>query len=203
MTVISGTPAYIQVANDLRSQIRGGKLRPGDKLPSSAELRAKYAVSNTVIRDAVNELRRAGFVVGQQGKGVFVTSETPDSADTAPSELAVRVQALEARVSSLEEEDDQDQDLREQVADLQAIVIDLYARLGFPNPLKPSRGDAARTTDPVALSFPIPIKEALSQSRARDESGDLPQERPAREAGGTSASADQEPRDSEAPSPAR
>lgn len=161
MTVISGTPAYIQVAADLRSQIESGKLRPGDKLLSSAQLRAKYAVSNTVIRDAVNELRRAGFVVGQQGKGVFVTSKAPDSADVAPGEVAV-------------------QELREQVADLHALVIDLYARLGFPIPLKTPRGDASRTSDPVALSFPVPIGEALS--RAHDESDDPRQEDPVHQA---------------------
>lgn len=173
MTVISGTPAYHQVAADLRSQIQSGKLRPGDKLPSSAELRAKYAVSNTVIRDAVNELRRAGLVVGQQGKGVFVTSKTPDSADATPGELAARVQALEDRVSSLEEEDTGD--LREQVADLHALLVDFYTRLGFPLPLKAARGDAARTSDLTALSFPVPIKEALR--RAYEEPDDLLQER--------------------------
>lgn len=173
MTVISGTPAFIQVANDLRSQIRDGKLRPGDKLLSSAELRAKYAVSNTVIRDAVNELRRAGLVVGQQGKGVFVTSKTPESADAAPGELGTRVQALEGRVSSLEEDA---RDLREQVADLHTLLIDLYTRLEFPVPLKAKSGDAARARDLAAISFPVPIKEALR--RTDDEPGDFPQERP-------------------------
>jgi hypothetical protein len=31
MTVISGTPAYMQVAAELRSQIESGELAPGDK----------------------------------------------------------------------------------------------------------------------------------------------------------------------------
>lgn len=171
MTVISGTPAYIQVANDLRDQIREGKLHPGDQLLSSAQLRAKYRVSNTVIRDAVNELRRAGFVVGQQGKGVFVADAIPDEgASAASDELTTLVQALSSRVSSLEE--DSNQELREEVADLRAAIIDLYARLGFPIPAKLARGDAARTSDPVALSFPTSIREALSSGDAEPE--DLP-----------------------------
>ena len=72
MTVMSGTPAYLQVAADLRAQIERGELTPGAQLPSNAQLRGIYSVSNTVIRDAINELRRAGLVIGQQGKGGFV-----------------------------------------------------------------------------------------------------------------------------------
>jgi GntR family transcriptional regulator len=167
MTVLSGTPAYIQVATELRSQIESGELQPGSKLPSITELRAQYSVSNTVIRDAVNELRRAGLVVGQQGKGVFVASSTREAGGTSPG-LAARVQALEGHVSSLE--DDHVQDLRDQVADLRATVIDLYVRLGFPIPPKLGGSDEARTTDPVALSFPVSLKGNLS--RPADEPED-------------------------------
>lgn len=162
MTVISGTPAYMQVAAELRSQIESGELAPGDKLLSNAELRARYSVSNTVIRDAINDLRRAGLVVGQQGKGVFVASPAQGAGGTSPNELAARVQALEDRVDSPKGDDAQD--LRSQITDLRDSVIDLYTRLGFPFPPKLAgpRGDEARTTDPVALSFPGPLRGHLS-----------------------------------------
>jgi GntR family transcriptional regulator len=161
MTVISGTPAFIQVATELRSQIESGELQPDSKLPSSSELRAQYSVSNTVIRDAINELRRAGLVVGQQGKGVFVASPARGAVGASPDALAARVLVLEDHVNSLEE--DRAQDLRDQVADLRDAVIDLYRRLGFPIPAKLAGSDEARTTDPVALSFPIPLKGNLSR----------------------------------------
>src|SRR5450756_935886 len=152
MTLMSGTPAFKQVAAELRSQIESGDLAPGDKLMSSAELRARYSVSNTVIRDAINDLRRAGLVIGQQGKGVFVASPGQNAGGTSPNELAARVQALEDRTGSPEGDDAQD--LRGQIADLRDSVIDLYVRLGFPLPLKLGGpgADEARTTDPVALS---------------------------------------------------
>jgi hypothetical protein len=131
-----------------------------------------------VIRDAINDLRRAGLVVGQQGKGVFVASPAQGAGGTSPNELAARVQALEDRVDSPEGDDAQD--LRSQIADLRDSVIDLYARLGFPLPLKLAGPgtDEARTTDPVALSFPIPLRGHLS---APDREPDTAQPEPAQQ----------------------
>src|ERR1700753_4049802 len=108
MTSITGTAAYLQVADDLRQQIARGELAPEAKLPSMAELREKYSVSNTVIRDALNELRREGLIVGQQGKGVYVRAagERPVSAaDLAKrlDELVSTVNELGQRVQSLEQ----------------------------------------------------------------------------------------------------
>lgn len=138
MTTMSGTPAYLQVAADLRSQIERGDLSPGAQLPSSARLQEIYSVSNTVIRDAVKELRRAGLVVGQQGKGVFV--QEPDrtaSDDGSPlPDLERRLEALERQANAPADADvsAEIQGLRREVAILRTYIIDLYARMGAPYP---------------------------------------------------------------------
>ena len=106
MTTMSGMPAYLQVADDLRVQIRTGALKPGAQLPSMTQLRQRYSVSNTVVRDALNELRRDGLVVGQQGKGVFVRppGESATSANGSDDSAALRreVADLQRRVGALE-----------------------------------------------------------------------------------------------------
>lgn len=137
MTVISGTPAYIQVAASLRAKIESGKLRPGSRLPSHAELRKIHAVSNTVIRDAIKELRRDGLVVGQQGKGVFVAASLvrPACGASPPADLAARLAALEDSLDAL---DRAAQDLRSQVAGIRADVTALRAAAG-PPPAEASR----------------------------------------------------------------
>ncbi|MGW1993241.1 GntR family transcriptional regulator [Embleya sp. NPDC001921] len=66
----SGTPAYEQVADELRQRIAG--MKPGDKLPSLPKLQEEFGVSVTVIRMALAELRHEGRVVTHQGKGAFV-----------------------------------------------------------------------------------------------------------------------------------
>lgn len=68
-----GGPYYAQIAADIRAQIEQGVLKPGDRLPSIAQLRERYGVSASVIQWATVMLKAEGLVVGQPGKGVFVT----------------------------------------------------------------------------------------------------------------------------------
>lgn len=70
-------PAYLQVARDIREQIKSGQLKPGDKLPSFSALCEHYEVSGTVIRTAMILLKAEGVLDGRQGKGVYVTDVLP------------------------------------------------------------------------------------------------------------------------------
>lgn len=72
----SGRPAYLQIVDELRGQIRAGSLPPGTALPSIAQLCERFDVSASVVKAAISVLRTEGVVIGQQGKGVFVR-ETP------------------------------------------------------------------------------------------------------------------------------
>ncbi|PWU43458.1 GntR family transcriptional regulator [Micromonospora globispora] len=66
------TPFYERIANDIRTKIKSGELKPGDKLPSISELCRQYGVSTQVIRSAMLTLRAEGLVEGHQGRGVYV-----------------------------------------------------------------------------------------------------------------------------------
>lgn len=77
MAGFSGRPAYIQIADDLRSRIIDGELRGGDKLPTEADLMADYGVSRIVVRQAVEVLRNEGLVVSQRGSGTYVREQRP------------------------------------------------------------------------------------------------------------------------------
>ena len=101
MTELSGEPAYQQVANDLRRQIRKGSMPAGHRLPSTSQLMATYGHSSTVIKAAINELRADGLVVGQQGKGVFVRE--PSGAGERPTG-SDQFRTLMAQVKSLRDE---------------------------------------------------------------------------------------------------
>lgn len=72
MTLVPGVPLYHQIAEDLKRQIEAGVLKPGDKLPSTRELREIYSVSETVIRFVMVELKAQSLVYGQPGRGVYV-----------------------------------------------------------------------------------------------------------------------------------
>ncbi len=68
---------YHQIGEILESEIREF-LKPGDNLPSEAELAVRFGVNRHTIRRAVEELIANGLVERIHGKGIFVT-EAPIS----------------------------------------------------------------------------------------------------------------------------
>lgn len=69
---ISPIPYYYQLEQLLREEIENGKLKPGDALPSEAELCSTFIVSRTVVRQALNKLCQDGIVYKEKGRGTFV-----------------------------------------------------------------------------------------------------------------------------------
>jgi len=65
-------PAYAQLVRILSEEIAQGIYRPGDQLPSEAQLCARFDVSGMTVRRAINILVDRGVVSASQGKGTFV-----------------------------------------------------------------------------------------------------------------------------------
>ena len=76
----------------LKDKILAGDLAPGAKLPSEAELVEEYAVSRTVVREAVTRLRAEGLVETQQGRGSFVLA-VPEASSFSVEASAIRTHA--------------------------------------------------------------------------------------------------------------
>lgn len=70
------TPKYIAIRDWLSRQIAAGGFARGEQLPSEHELMARFAVSRVTVRQALDELRRAGIIDAQRGKGYFVSRLT-------------------------------------------------------------------------------------------------------------------------------
>jgi len=56
----------------LRERIKHGDLKPGDRLPAEPDLCQLFAVSRTVVRQALGELTSEGLLIRRKGKGTFV-----------------------------------------------------------------------------------------------------------------------------------
>ncbi|BCM69006.1 MULTISPECIES: GntR family transcriptional regulator [Streptomyces] len=61
---------YQRVLDALLEEIKGK--RPGDPIPSEAELCERHKVARETVRRAVRVLRERGLVVTEWGKGTFV-----------------------------------------------------------------------------------------------------------------------------------
>jgi DNA-binding GntR family transcriptional regulator len=100
----SGGPAYLQVADVLRADIRQGRIAPGSQLPSYEALMKRYGVSITVVRSAVRELKTEGLVYTHQGKGAFVRDPLPPPGEPAGEQPSEAFRAVMAELQSLHDD---------------------------------------------------------------------------------------------------
>jgi len=63
---------YIQIKEQIKAQIRSGKLAENEALPSLRQLAAEIRVSIVTVQKAYVELEQEGFIVSLHGKGYFV-----------------------------------------------------------------------------------------------------------------------------------
>ncbi|KUL32050.1 GntR family transcriptional regulator [Streptomyces regalis] len=61
-----------RIAADLRDEIMSGDLAPGAKLPSTAQLKARFDASNATIQKALQVLKDERLVIGRAGAAVTV-----------------------------------------------------------------------------------------------------------------------------------
>ncbi len=78
-----GPPLWRQIAQGVSAGIGPAGLRPGDRLPTEAQLAAEYGVNRHTVRRAVESLARAGLVRVEQGRGAFVAEDRLDYAVAA------------------------------------------------------------------------------------------------------------------------
>jgi GntR family transcriptional regulator len=65
-------PLYYQLAEQLREEIRSGRLQPGAQLPSERELAEKAGISRMTARQALTYLVRSGELYVKPGLGTYV-----------------------------------------------------------------------------------------------------------------------------------
>lgn len=65
-------PKYQQVYEALQRELRSGRYKPGDRLPSEAELVRQYSASRITVGRAMRDLQDAGLVDRRAGAGTYV-----------------------------------------------------------------------------------------------------------------------------------
>lgn len=88
------------VVEALLERLRSGEWTAGGRMPSEREISEEYAVSRTVVREALSALQLAGYIEARVGDGSYVLRSAPSEAEpkaaTVQAGLSV-VEALEAR----------------------------------------------------------------------------------------------------------
>jgi GntR family transcriptional regulator len=74
INVMSKTPAYVQLADQIKAAIDAGELRPDDKIPSIKQLIEQTGLAMATVQKAIKRLEQENYVFAVSGRGTFVTS---------------------------------------------------------------------------------------------------------------------------------
>ena len=70
-------PIYRQIMHQVTDAIAGGRILPGDQLPSHRDLAEQLVIAPLTVKKAYDELERQGLIVTQRGRGTFVSDRLP------------------------------------------------------------------------------------------------------------------------------
>ncbi|MHB1006385.1 MAG: MocR-like pyridoxine biosynthesis transcription factor PdxR [Chloroflexota bacterium] len=88
VTLRPGFPYHRQVYEQLRAGILQGRLRPGDRLPSTRDLASRLGLARNTVARAYEDLLAEGFLSGRVGSGTYVAAQLaerpPTTADPVP-----------------------------------------------------------------------------------------------------------------------
>ncbi|MEZ5613665.1 MAG: GntR family transcriptional regulator [Rhodocyclaceae bacterium] len=68
------SPLYRQIKDLIMQGLASGEWRPGEAIPSEADLAIRFNVSQGTVRKAIDEMAAENLVVRKQGKGTYVAS---------------------------------------------------------------------------------------------------------------------------------
>ena len=71
-------PIHRQIYDEWRQAVLSGRLRPGERVPSTREFAVALTVSRATVTAAYDQLSAEGYLLSVQGSGTFVCAELPD-----------------------------------------------------------------------------------------------------------------------------
>ena len=86
-------PRYVDLRRTIESSILSGALKPGDRIPSEAELVDRYGVSRMTVNKALSALAAAGLILRRRGAGSFVASPASQETILEIHDIQAEVQA--------------------------------------------------------------------------------------------------------------
>ena len=71
----SKTPIYIQIIEQIKTDIISGKIGAGERLPSVRDIAFKLKVNPNTVQKALSDLEETGLIYTERTNGKFVTQE--------------------------------------------------------------------------------------------------------------------------------
>lgn len=108
--MLAGNRLYQEIGNELKSHLKSGVYKIGDRLPPERDIADLFSVSRTVVREALIMLELENLVVVKKGSGVYVINLPEDNlsehdklieeSDVGPFELLQARQLIESNIAA-------------------------------------------------------------------------------------------------------
>lgn len=108
--MLIGNRLYQEIGNELKSLLKSGTYKIGDRLPPERDIADLFGVSRTVVREALIMLELENLIVVKKGSGVYVINLPEDvlsehdklieEADFGPFELLQARQLIESNIAA-------------------------------------------------------------------------------------------------------
>jgi len=89
-----GIPLPKQIKEALLKDIKEGRIKPGEKIPSEEEIAEKFGVSRMTAREAVIELINEGYLYRLPGKGTFLKEDLSEKKEILKKTIVIKVPNL-------------------------------------------------------------------------------------------------------------
>jgi GntR family transcriptional regulator len=179
---VNYAPRYREIEQQLRARIAG--LRPGQRLPSDADLCAEFAVSRMTARHAMAQLAEEGLVRRDPGRGTFVaeppTHRRANFLMTFSHEMRRQGRLPSSRIVERVARPPTDSERRDLRVGCESEIVDLRrVRLADHEPVAVERAILAPRCVPVVLAADLEagslhealISEGIVPSRGRSSIG--------------------------------
>ncbi|WP_121610679.1 FadR/GntR family transcriptional regulator [Mesobacillus foraminis] len=170
---VSNKKLYMQIYNQIFTEIQSGSFEVGDKLPAERELCEHFGVSRAPIRQALSALELNGIIYSRQGEGVFVksnqlTSENYHSAvffkSISPEDIVEARMNIEPLIVKIAAERATDEDILELHSTIKKMEKETKAGIYDPETdEKLHNGIAMATHNDLFINFMSSISNAMKQ----------------------------------------
>jgi DNA-binding transcriptional MocR family regulator len=82
--------SYLRLAETIVAEIEAGALKPGDRLPPQREFAFERKIAVSTASRVYAELLRRGLVVGEIGRGTFISGRLPERSSVRPEHAEAR-----------------------------------------------------------------------------------------------------------------
>ena len=100
----SDVPIYMQIRNQILLGIAGGKLSPGEKLPTVRALADEAGVNMMTVSKAYQLLKQEGYIAGERRGGAVVLGKSGESVFSDKMKSALKLIISEAKLSGISKE---------------------------------------------------------------------------------------------------